>query len=136
LQVISQIVLLSITLINQLNKCYNMAKDSSNLWWLCIPRSITTKTIELEGILRLAKSIWLPLPETLEKLIIRLTIQTIFISLKILRTKIFLTKCQMLEVISYNKLRTFLIENLKDMKILKLDLMEAKFKMFTTIDYW
>jgi hypothetical protein len=41
----------------------------------------------------------------------------------------------MLEVISYNKLRTFLIENLKDMKILKLDPMEAKYKMFTTIDY-
>jgi hypothetical protein len=93
------------------------------------------KIIELEDTLRLAKSIWLLLQDSLEKLITRSMIQTIFISLKILRTKIFLIKCRILEVISFSRLRTFLIGNLKDMRILKLDLMEARYKMFITIDF-
>ena len=128
-------VLLSITLINQLNKCTNMAKNSSSLQRPCILQSTTMKIIELEDTLRLAKLIWLLLRDSLGKLITRSTIQTIFISLKILRTKIFLIKCRILEVISYSRLKTFLIGNLKDMRILKLDLMEARYKMFITIDF-
>lgn len=61
-------------------------------------------------------------------------IKIIFIFLKTLMSKEFLTKHKKMEVILFSKQRIFLIENLKDMNISKQDLMEVKYKIFITID--